>query len=180
MPIIFLNQTSELLNMKAKILLVSLLVLAVLLISGCVQEGSPDLSEWKFCSENSDCKSMNGCSAGCWNINFKGIECSPVPQLAGPPDCICYKNECQSSRMVAQGISVESGLDAALEVCDLNDDREMKEDCYSWAAYAICASLVPAEEFDESPCYKCIKDCKLLDTGFINTTCHINCAKTEW
>ena len=51
---------------------------------------------YKYCEVDQDCKSLNGCDAGCWNTDYEppnrtgGI----CPTLSGPESCKCYQNEC--------------------------------------------------------------------------------------
>ena len=146
-----------------------ILVLSLFLTScSIIQLGS------KSCDVNSDCKTKNGHNAGCWS-KFPADPSTPEPKLAGPSDCVCYNNECQSSiDIVNAHVKGKGDLNTALEICDLNSIRENKEECYRKAAYQVCWSLAPIGEFDESPCYQCLRNCGL------DSTCHIECARKEW
>src|SRR4030042_6896420 len=64
-----------------------ILIISIVIISGCASN--------KKCVQDSDCKSLNGCSAGCWNVNYKGGFCFTQISLAGPENCICHQNLCK-------------------------------------------------------------------------------------
>ncbi|MFH1696945.1 MAG: hypothetical protein ABH854_03505 [Candidatus Diapherotrites archaeon] len=54
----------------------------------------------KYCEQDTDCKSMNGCFAGCWNAHFKPIikSGSICPTMKGPASCACVENTCMAGK----------------------------------------------------------------------------------
>jgi hypothetical protein len=92
-------------NMKWALILI---MISVMIIGGCAS---------KKCVQDSDCKSANGCAAGCWNVNSKvresGIGC---PRLAGPENCICHQNQCQDASEVVRSESVRN-FENAFSLC---------------------------------------------------------------
>lgn len=52
----------------------------------------------KFCQNNDECISINGCDAGCWNKKqLPRVERPYTCGTAGPPSCKCANNTCEST-----------------------------------------------------------------------------------
>lgn len=51
---------------------------------------------YKYCEVDEDCKSLNGCDAGCWVTTYEPPDRTGgvCPTLLGPESCKCYQNEC--------------------------------------------------------------------------------------
>lgn len=56
----------------------------------------PVVKDTKYCNEDKDCKSMGGCFAGCWNVDYNPIPKlgSTCPTMAGPASCVCVDKKC--------------------------------------------------------------------------------------
>jgi len=68
----------------------------------------------KYCELDQDCKSLNGCDAGCWNTDYEppGRTGEICPTLLGPESCKCYQNECTPT------CSVDSDCDEFYVECE--------------------------------------------------------------
>ena len=147
-----------------RIIFFVLLIILITLVVGC----SVDNTKWKVCDRTEDCKSVNGGGAGCWNIDFPEKKIRTNILLAGPGDCICYENECQSSRKVVSLVYEEDkDINASAKICELNINEEYKEWCYRQLSSKICLS-------NENLCLNCLDDCSS------NKNCKIACLKTGY
>lgn len=79
-----------------------ILVLGVILVSGCIAEEIP---EEKYCDEDSDCVPATCCHAdSCVNKDFEQdcnsifctMECVPDTMDCGQGYCACINNECKA------------------------------------------------------------------------------------
>ena len=69
---------------------------------------------YKYCEVDEDCKSLNGCDAGCWNRDYEPSHLTgeACPTLLGPESCKCYQNECTPT------CSVDSDCDEFYVECE--------------------------------------------------------------